>query len=187
MPKCKHCKQPYTRTHGIQSWCSVDCGVALAKAKREKARKAETAVMKRAILDTDRAHWIKRAQKSFNAYIRARDAGLPCISCGCPDGKGKRNAGHYRSVGSCAALRFNEKNCHGQCERCNTYLSSNAVKYRIGLIEKIGIEAVEKLEKTNDVRRYSIDYLKRLAEIYSRRTKIKILSVESKYAQKNQC
>jgi len=172
MPKCAHCKQPYTRTHnGIETWCSVDCGYALARAKQAKAYKAETRAMKKAIADTDRSLWIKKAQTSFNAYIRARDAGFPCISCGVPDGQGKRNACHYRPAGVNTALRFNEDNVFGGCERCNTYQSGNLVNYRIGLIKRIGIERVELLESNHEIKKWSISELKAIEATYKAKLK----------------
>ena len=172
MPKCKHCKQPYTKTrNGIETWCSVDCGYALARAKQAKTFKAETKVMKKAIADTDRSLWIKKAQTAFNAYIRARDAGLPCISCGCPDGQGKRNACHYRPAGVNTALRFNEDNVFGGCERCNTYQSGNLVNYRIGLIKRIGIEKVEWLESNHEIKKWSVSELKAIEAQYKAKLK----------------
>lgn len=94
-----------------------------------------------------RGEKMERAQKQFNRYIRARDHGLPCISCGRPFALLKKiNAGHYRSVGSCPELRFCELNVHLQCEYCNTSLSGNAIAYRRNLIYRIGHSNVEWIE-----------------------------------------
>ena len=116
----------------------------------------------------------KELQTVFNAFIRLRDKGDNCISCGnkCK----KENAGHYRSVGSCASLRFEELNVHLQCEYCNTHLHGNLINYRISLINKIGLESVEYLESFNDLKKYSIDELKGLKELY----KLKIKNLKSK-------
>ena len=84
-----------------------------------------------------------KAQKVFNAYIRKRDEGLPCISCGTGQ---PQHAGHYFSAGHYSKLRFDERNVSGQCIRCNYYLSGNQIGYRQGLIKRIGLEAVEQLE-----------------------------------------
>ena len=172
MPKCKHCKAPYERTQPMQVTCyTVECALGWAKSKREKSYKAETRVMRKALLDTDRAHHIKKAQTAFNAYIRARDAGLPCISCGCPDGKGKRNACHYRPAGVNTALRFDPLNVHGGCERCNTYQSGNLVGYRAGLIARIGIDAVELLDANHDIKKWTIPELKAIEAEYKAKLK----------------
>jgi hypothetical protein len=150
---------------------TVECALGLAKSKREKKYKAETRAMKKALSDTDRAHWIKKAQHAFNAYIRERDAGLPCISCGCPDGKGKRNAGHYRPAGINTALRFDERNCNGQCERCNTSYSGNLVPYRVGLVAKIGVDAMEWLEQNHEIKKWTIPELKEIEREYKAKLK----------------
>ncbi len=85
----------------------------------------------------------KKAITLFNASIRERDKDLPCISCGKYN---QLQAGHYYSAGKHELLRFEEDNVHGQCIKCNYYLSGNLIKYREGLIKKIGIERVERLD-----------------------------------------
>lgn len=86
-----------------------------------------------------------KAQTVFNKWIRERDKDLPCISC---QKAPVQNAGHYLSQGHHSALRFNQNNTHGQCIRCNMYLSGNLIHYRTYLVEKIGEDAVLKLEQT---------------------------------------
>ena len=86
----------------------------------------------------------EKATKHFNAFIRRRDAECTCISCG---QRKPLQAGHFYSAGHYPVLRFNENNVHGQCMRCNFYLSANLINYRVNLIEKIGREAVEELDE----------------------------------------
>lgn len=85
----------------------------------------------------------KLATTHFNAYIRRRDEGLRCISCG---KQPMSQAGHYYSAGHYPALSFNENNVHGQCLPCNYYLSGNLIEYRKNLIKKIGAACVEELD-----------------------------------------
>lgn len=108
-------------------------------------------------------------QTAFNKYIRARDAGQGCISCGTTSGQ--MQAGHYRPTSTSAELRFNEINVHVQCSRCNTHLSGNLAKYRAALVDKIGVELVEWLEQPHTYERPSIDDLKWLRSYYSRRAR----------------
>jgi len=83
------------------------------------------------------------AQQVFNKYIRTRDEGMVCISCG----SDKANqAGHWVSVKQSSALRFHEWNVNLQCAGCNLYLHGNQVMYRVGLVKKIGEKAVCELE-----------------------------------------
>jgi hypothetical protein len=84
-----------------------------------------------------------KAQQIFNRYIRTRDEGLPCISCGSNNGN---QAGHYFSVKGFSALRFNEFNVHLQCPACNMYKYGNLAMYRIGLVDRIGHKAILELE-----------------------------------------
>lgn len=90
-----------------------------------------------------------RAQTVFNAWVRRRDEGECCISCG--EFK-TLEAGHYYSAGHHNNLRFTEDNVHGQCNRCNWRLHGNLTQYRFGLIKKIGIERVEQLDLLAKIR-----------------------------------
>ena len=114
-------------------------------AKRDRERKMEVKPL---------SYWMKRAQAAVNAYIRARDAGQPCISCGKPDdGSHQRHASHYRSVGGHPELRFCELNIWASCSVCNNYLSGNLVPFRAALVAKIGLDKVEFLEGPHEPKR----------------------------------
>jgi hypothetical protein len=116
----------------------------------------------------------KQLKTALHGYIRARDYGLPCISCGreIAWGAGKTggacDAGHYRSVGSAAHLQFVEENINAQCKHCNSTrgLSGNPVGYRLGLIKRIGLARVEALESDNTPRHYTHDELRALTTHY---------------------
>jgi hypothetical protein len=167
--KCKVCRSPATMTVGVYSVCSYDCGVALARRNQErKAAKEKKAERVKAKADRERiktrSDWLKDCQRAFNAMIRARDAGKPCVSCGRPDdGLHQRHAGHYRSVGGHPALRFEPLNTASQCATCNNYLSGNLVQYRAELIRRIGLESVEWLEGPHEPKKYTAEDLKRMA------------------------
>lgn len=172
--KCKVCGTKYSAISPLQRACSLPCAVKIAKEiEKKNARKRLREGRER--LKT-RSDYMKEAQIEFNRFIRARDSGLPCISCGAGDRNCKRNAGHYLSVGSHPELRFSEDNCHGQCERCNTYLSGNLVEYRKGLVQKIGITRVELLEGPHPPQKYTIEELINLRDHY--RVKLKALKWE---------
>lgn len=84
----------------------------------------------------------KKAQVVFNKFIRDRDKECQCISCGAS----VQQAGHFYSAGKHNSMRFNEDNVHGQCIKCNYYEHGNLIKYRIGLVKKIGLSRVERLD-----------------------------------------
>lgn len=127
-----------------------------------------------------RSEWIKEAQIAFNAFIRLRDAGKPCICCGKPLGEespgGAYDCGHCRSVGSAPHLRFDERNAHAQRKQCNRYGAGRAVDYRIGLISRLGVGVVDELESDQSVKHYSIDDLKAIRDHY--RAKLKELKAK---------
>lgn len=85
---------------------------------------------------------LKKAQDTFNAFIRLRDCDKGCISCGGP----VEQAGHYFSQGHHSLLRFNEVNTNGQCIRCNCFLHGNLIHYRSGLVKRYGEQKVLMLE-----------------------------------------
>lgn len=172
--KCKHCRAKFVPDRPFIVWCSPECGAELAKAKiaRQKALRAkkernEYRDAKERI--KTRGDYAREAQIVFNAYIRARDDGKPCISCG--SHTGKKNAGHYRSVGSCPELRFEESQVHLQCEKCNSYLSGNLINYRAELIRRVGLEKVEWIESKHEPKHYSIEDLKAIKATYKAKLK----------------
>lgn len=108
---------------------------------------------------------IEKTQRVFNLYVRHRDEGLPCISCGkniCDQ------AGHYFPVKGHSGLRFDEYNVHGQCSYCNCYLHGNQAHYRVGLVEKIGEKAVKDLEaRSRTVYKWTRAELEEIIKKYS--------------------
>jgi hypothetical protein len=176
--KCKHCKTPFTPTRPLQNWCSVECAVKLAEQALTKKKAKDQAKDRKETkekLDAMRTkpQLVKAAQIAFNGFIRARDRAQPCISCGKPPSQqaNSTDAGHYRSVGSAPHMRFLEENCHGQCKHCNQHLSGNHVAYRAGLIERIGLAAVERIEADQTVRKYTKEGLIELARHYNAETR----------------
>ena len=92
-----------------------------------------------------------KLQDIFNEFIRLRDAGQPCISCG----EIKiLQAGHYWAVGGYDGLRFDEDNVHGECARCNCFDESHLIGYGVHLRAKIGEERYNALcERAADYKR----------------------------------
>lgn len=176
MKTCRVCKQSFTPFLSTAIVCSKECAESLAISKRLKAEKKTKIKEKRENkqkLDKlkSRKQWMKEAQTAFNAWVRLRDAGRPCISCG-RHHEGQYHAGHYLSVGARPELRFEELNVHKQCSACNNYLSGNIVLYRKSLIEKIGLERVEWLEGHHPIKKYTIDELKAIKAVYGAKARM---------------
>jgi len=186
LKKCKApgCGQRFKPTMTTQKVCSIACAKAMAKdpklqkvAAKVITKQARQDLQKRREkLKTRREH-MAEAQAAFNAYIRERDAGLPCISCDSNPSDhdlitGSRwDAGHYRSVGACPELRFEPFNVHRQCVKCNRNLSGNAVEYRIRLVKRIGADQVEWLEGPHKPQRLTIEDLQAIKALYRQKLK----------------
>ena len=184
-PKAKKCKVATCGATFIparlgQSVCSPACAIIDAPRHQEKARKSLAQVERKEIKVRkeklkSRGDHMREAQQAFNEFIRTRDqaAGHLCISSGkLLDWSGNAvDAGHYRSVGSAPHLRFDERNCHAQSKQDNRFLSGNAVDYRIGLIARIGQDAVDSLESDQSVRKYTIEDIKAIKAEYRAKTR----------------
>lgn len=176
--KCRvaTCRASFVPAKPFQSWCSPDCAVAIIRQRQDKQRKSfaqrerrEIKVRKEKL--KSRADHLKDTQQAFNAWIRARDAGQPCISCG-TTADVQYCAGHYRTTAASPELRFDPLNVHLQCNRnCNMGKSGNLLGYRPGLIEKIGIDAVEWLEGPHEPKKYTVEQLKAMTAEYRAKTR----------------
>jgi len=175
MKLCKSCKQPFTQYNTIQALC-VPCAIVKGKKKTVKDAKTVKNAQKRELIAAKEAiktrrEWMKEAQQAFNAYIRARDADMPCISCDKPASwNGQWHASHYYATSIRPNLRFNENNVHKACSVCNNYMHGNLTPYRVKLILKIGIELMNILDKDTTPAKYTIQDLK---EIKARYVKLK--------------
>src|SRR3990167_9982989 len=93
---------------------------------------------------------LARAKKTFNAWIRRRDAkklGGKCYTC---TGVGTE-AGHFRHNNN--ATRFSEIFVNLQCGDCNRWKSGNLGVYALRLIEEHGLEKVRELERASHLPR----------------------------------
>ena len=172
--KCVYCgfdfKPKYKTTERA---CSVRCAIAYAQEKEKKLAQREWQREKKKLKEKIMSHkdWLNILQKVFNAYIRARDKGKPCISCGCQVESG--HASHMFSVGGNPNVRFNEDNCHLSCIECNLHKHGNLVEYTLRLPERIGKERFEKLvnDSKKTVLKLSIPEIKNLIKEYKEKTK----------------
>ena len=170
---CRTLFAPRSITHKCCSPACAQQHVAVEKARRDrKERQQGLAKLKR------KADHIREAQVAFNGYIRARDAALPCICCGKFSDNtaltgGGWDAGHYLSRGSHPHLRFDERNVFRQRKGCNRPGGTTAASFRLGVIARIGLAAVEALEADNTPRHWTVEELQAIKALY--RAKLKAL------------
>jgi len=160
----------------MQTTCCIECAfeyVKQQKEKREEDKKKEARKALREYKKNDKPILLQLAQKLVNQFIRMRDKGLPCISCGHDFRNGRQeHAGHYIARSKSSLLRFDERNINTQCNICNDHLSGNVAEYRKGLIEKIGIKEVEFLEDNKTaLKTWTVEDLQEIIKKY--RLKIK--------------
>lgn len=179
--KCPICRQPATERFGLKLFCGFEHAAQWAKTQQDKRKAKEKTEARRKDREKlkslkTRSEWLREAQTVFNKYIRLRDTGLPCISCGHPDdGSRQRHASHYKSVGGNPALRFDQSNCHSSCSICNNWLSGNLVPYRVALIAKVGQAEVDRLEGPQTALKLTIPEIQNLIKVY----KIKCKNISS--------
>lgn len=180
--KCKICR---TEFEPISAWakaCSTDCAEQVArqiaaeqKAKEAREERAKDKIKRDAFKKL--SDYKAEAQKAWNSYVRARDYGLPCASCGAMPGEifgGAMDCSHYRSRGAAPHLSFHLHNAASACVRCNRYLGGNVAALRVGLIEKFGLEKVVAVEANNEIRKFSKEYLIRIKKIFTKKAKRKM-------------
>ncbi len=183
--QCPICGTEYTPRSSLQKVChNYKC--AMEFNRQVDARNAAREQRKQDKLQRDdlkqrreklkgKSEWNREAQAAVNKFIFWRDYGRPCISCGRQLNYGVRggavDASHYRSRGAAPWLRFNVFNNNASCVHCNRDLSGNPIPYRINLIEKFGLHRVERIEHDNNVRKFDIEYLKRVKSIFTRRAR----------------
>lgn len=186
--KCKApgCRQKFMPDAPHVTWCSPECGAIIAQGELAKLELARAAAAKRAkkaerIQDAGKREAFKRrgvliaeVQKWFNLVVRLEDAALPCISCGkfiADNGRpgGVWDAGHYLARAQSPHLRFDRRNVHKQCKGCNRPGGCTRAAFRAGLVDRIGLAAVEALESDQTVQKWSKDELRAMRDYYRQR------------------
>lgn len=170
MKRCKNCNNLFQPLKFNQKFClKSDClnaWVELEKSKQWAKRKKEMKSEIETIQDL-----IKKAQKVFNDYIRARDRNKLCISCNKPLGA-KFDAGHYYNANNHWSVRFDENNVHGQCVTCNQFKHGNLLNYQIGIQQRIGPEQlINLIAIAHETKKFTRDELREIISKYKEKLK----------------
>lgn len=193
--RCRVCKIkqpgfPKHPPHNVCEKCFPDFYAQFWKKKKLKDEKIESKLLaekeKRekeeriAIVKTHK-DYLKELQTIFNKFIRTRDEGKPCISCG-RDLQGRKvDASHYIAVSTSSALRFHPDNVHSACVPCNQFKSGNLIEYGKRLPGRIGQKAFDELSELQHKEvKLSIPQIKEMIQEY--KLKIKNLTTKKKAA-----
>jgi hypothetical protein len=168
--KCKSCGEEFEpRNIGSTTIRTNKCLACIGIANLAKIKKDVVAKKKQSLLSLQ--DHLKLTQGVFNKFIRERDKGNPCISCG-KKINGVTHASHYLSSGGHSNVRFDEDNVFNACFSCNVALSGNLLKYRSKLIELLGNERLESLELRGTLtKKWTVKELEELRELYKQKLK----------------
>ena len=164
---CKDCrKEP--RMGPLQSRCGK-CVRARAKAK--EIVKKERLKVKRQKHKERPAALKKKLDIIFSRYIRLRDKGKPCVTCGCAWEEGF-NCGHFQSR-RFFATRWDERNAHGQCARDNLWGAGEQYLHSIAVDKKYGEGVAQELFKIAHDPNFKLttEFLKEKLAYYEAKTK----------------
>ena len=93
-------------------------------------------------------YWKTKIDKPFHEFIRRRDCDdhtgmTKCISCNKPVHFSETDAGHF--IGRQHLLtRYDERNVHAQCRKCNRFEYGRQYEYSINLGEDLAQELLTK-------------------------------------------
>jgi hypothetical protein len=170
--ECAQCQRPFVRRNTMHRVCSPRCAVKSVKAQKV-AERADTKRRKEAV--KTRKELTAEAQKAFNAYVRLRDHGRPCICCGAAMNwvsdkpGGEIDAGHYLSIGSAPELRFDGANVHAQRKSCNRPGGAKREAFRSHMLLRIGYAELARLEGPNPPTKHTADDLRAIRDDYRAR------------------
>jgi len=161
---CKVCKTKYTPTKPLQVVCSPICSIEYSKIHLPKHKMTEANIKRKEnkakLKELENlSYWKKILQAQINSIVRLIDKDCPCISSGRPY-RTDDQAGHFYSVGSTPALRFNLLNLWSQSIRDNMHNSGNLLNYREQLVKFDIIDLVETERLKYQTLKLSIDEIK---------------------------
>ena len=147
-----------------------DCKIVVLEKPGKKKKAKKKWISKKPSTPYSKA--ITRLDTVFSKFIRQRDSiGNNCNKC-CTCGRIKKNvnrqihAGHFQKRAN-MSTRYDEKNVHAQCNKCNTYEGGRDFEFGLYIDKKYGPGTAEKLYITAKVgRKYLRHELDKLTEYY---------------------
>lgn len=184
---CEVCHKPFILQRMGQKVCGIVCARKHVKAQKAKGRQ-ELRERKKAIRKLSECR--AAAQKAFNAWIRARDSDLPCVSCGETNPPmlpgGQWDAGHFLSRGAYPELAFEPLNVWKQCKSCNAGSGKYSHKartvaqnYEEELLRRIGPEKLAWLKGPHEPKKFTRDDYDEMEATYrAKRKELERLNAE---------
>lgn len=126
----------------MKSWANAHTDKLLAKVRKNDKKsktkeKREDKQKLKALMS--RAKWYSKHQALVNQWVRYRDRGEPCCTCGTTGDTIKYDAGHMFTTAARPDIRFELTNIHKQCSvNCNQHGSGMRLEYEKFIIRKYG-------------------------------------------------
>jgi len=116
----------------------------------------------------------KKLDTVFSKWVRFSNAPkgyCKCVSCGKIDAPEQMDAGHFVDR-SHRCLRWDERNVHPQCRRCNRFKEGQKDSYALFLVNKYGAGILEKLNKQkNNICQFRTLELEQMIKDYQEKLK----------------
>ena len=131
---------------------------AITRGRMASRRKAPRRQRKSTLAAAKRTAW-----DAFAAWIKFRDGGV-CFTCDKPGLSGHdAQAGHGFVFSAYPAIRYDERNVHLQCFRCNHVLQGNQAIYLQRIVARYGQDELDRLEalkpQTRQYRRHDYEQI----------------------------
>lgn len=143
---CKYCES----TEHTPFYCLKKPRTPIkARSKPLQATKAKKLISNSSKAKTKpvkRSKVVKDLDAAFSQYIRLRDDGKGCCTCGVKKEWKEMQACHYITRGK-LPTRWDETNVHSGCYRCNVLLKGNYTEYAIFMVQKYGADKLLELKQ----------------------------------------
>lgn len=97
----------------------------------------------------------EKLDRVFSEYIRLRDSNpngwVKCYCCGKIIFWNKGCHNMHFIPRQHLSLRFNEKNCHAGCVKCNSFNNGNIEEYVLHLMKDYGIDIIQNLRNMKHI------------------------------------
>lgn len=172
-PKCSHCGGGHYKINCFTAPRKpIKAKTPIVSSKPQKALKRS--YIKPKSTTSARKVLVYKLDSIFSTYIRLKDAvgaKARCVTCGAVRHYKEMQNGHFIPRGN-FPVRWDEMNCHVQCKHCNETLNGNLTKYKIYMISKYGVQAVEELKlKSVTGPKISTPDLREMIEYYTAKVK----------------
>ena len=96
--------------------------------------------------ETSLSYLKNRVMTLCHNYVKLRDKGKPCVSCGHP-WRSDNQAGHWFKASDFSNLKYWEFNIHNQCIKCNIGKDGNVQEYGNRILLRVTQEQKDEMEQ----------------------------------------